>query len=142
MKSGEDTFIQDRSFKLLTSLQAVPTQPRAILRLLLMMNQMLVIFAALGHPHYERLLHSSSDVFLCLVSTLDLMHKFICVIMFVFCFLCVCVCVCGCTSACGTEAADKLIEDLGIKNRPCEVLSHLNFDPFTLNTRIRTHTRS
>lgn len=57
--------IQRRSAKLLTSSQAVSTQPRAILGLLLVRNQMLVIFAACERPRYQIPSSLSLPVFHC-----------------------------------------------------------------------------
>ena len=128
--------------KLLTSLQAVSTQPRAILRMLLVRNQTLVIFASSEHPHCEILLtlslpsilsHSPSltlnsvcpRLHMC---ALDFMHKLIC--MSIFVFVCVCVCV---------VTADKLIEDLGIKPPSCAALSHIGSHLLTWKTHTNTH---
>lgn len=96
-----------RSSELLTSLQAASTQPSAILRLLLVKNQMLVISAACRVHAVKYVLslsiHSLSSVSFCLHSVLrlrmcalDFMHK-----LFLMSFVPLCVYVgrvCACVS--------------------------------------------
>lgn len=119
LEDKKKKMIQRRSAKLLTSSQAVSTQPRAILGLLLVRNQMLVTFAACERPRYQipSSLSPCLPLFLYLVLSLSLhnvrlrrfmcalhfMHKLICISIFVFCAsVCVCMymymyCVCVCT---------------------------------------------
>lgn len=82
--------------KVLTSLQAVSTQPAAILRMLLVRNQMLVIFASSEHPHYEILLTRSLPSILSSPSPSLTLHNVcprlhMCALDFVRKLICVCV---------------------------------------------------